>query len=94
MKLAIAQALQSALSNLYQIEWPIDTNIIQKTNREFEGDFTIVVFPFVKQAHKAPDVVANELGTYISQSVHCHFNVVKGFLNLVFDAQIWYDFIQ
>lgn len=94
MKLAIAQALQSALSNLYQIDWQIDTNIIQKTNREFEGDFTIVVFPFVKQAHKAPDVVAQELGTYISQSINCHFNVVKGFLNLVFDAQIWYDFIQ
>lgn len=94
MKLAIAQALQSALSNLYQIDWQIDTNIIQKTNREFEGDFTIVVFPFVKQAHKAPNVVAQELGTYISQSINCHFNVVKGFLNLVFDAQIWYDFIQ
>ncbi len=94
MKLAIAQALQSALSNLYQIDWQIDTNIIQKTNREFEGDFTIVVFPFVKQAHKAPDVVAQELGTYISQSINCHFNVVKGFLNLVFDAQSWYDFIQ
>lgn len=94
MKLAIAQALQTALSNLYQIDWQIDTSIIQRTKKEFEGDFTIVVFPFVKQARKAPDIVAKELGENMAQTLHCTFNVVKGFLNLAFPAETWFEFLR
>ncbi|MBR1992071.1 MAG: arginine--tRNA ligase [Bacteroidales bacterium] len=94
MKIKIAQTLSKALHELYQIDWQTDTSIIQNTKKEFEGDFTIVVFPFVKMAHKSPEMVANELGQYFTQKLHCSFNVVKGFLNLMFPDTLWLDFLR
>ena len=70
MKNRIAETLQQALHDLYQIEWQADPSIMQKTKKEFEGDFTLVVFPFVKAARKAPDVVATELGLHPFQFLH------------------------
>ena len=67
---------------------------MQKTKKEFEGDFTLVVFPFVKAARKAPDVVATELGNYFAERTGCQFNVVKGFLNLSFPDKVWIDFLR
>lgn len=94
MKNRIAETLQQALHDLYQIEWQADPSIMQKTKKEFEGDFTIVVFPFVKAARKAPDVVATELGNYFAERTGCEFNVVKGFLNLSFPDKVWTDFLR
>ena len=59
----LAEALQRALQDLYQLEIPATRNLIQPTRKEFDGDFTIVVFPYVKAARKAPDMVAREIGT-------------------------------
>ena len=94
MKNRIAETLQQALHDLYQIEWQADPSIMQKTKKEFEGDFTLVVFPFVKAARKAPDVVATELGNYFAERTGCEFNVVKGFLNLSFPDKVWTDFLR
>lgn len=94
MKNIIATTLKSALNDLYQIDWQLDTSIIQKTKKEFEGDFTLVVFPFVKMARKAPDAVATELGNYFKEKIGCEFNVVKGFLNLSFPDAVWTDFLK
>lgn len=94
MKNIIAQSLQKALFDLYQIDWQIDTNIITRTNKEFEGDFTIVVFPFVKQARKAPDAVANALGEYMAKEMGCTYQTVKGFLNLTLPHSTWLTFLQ
>ena len=94
MKNRIAETLQQALRDLYQIEWQTDPSIMQKTKKEFEGDFTLVVFPFVKAARKAPDVVATELGNYFAERTGCEFNVVKGFLNLSFPDKVWTDFLR
>jgi arginyl-tRNA synthetase len=94
MKNRIAETLQQALRDLYQIEWQADPSIMQKTKKEFEGDFTLVVFPFVKAARKAPDVVATELGNYFAERTGCEFNVVKGFLNLSFPDKVWTDFLR
>ena len=94
MKNRIAETLQQALHDLYQIEWEADASIMQKTKKEFEGDFTLVVFPFVKAARKAPDVVATELGNYFAERTGCEFNVVKGFLNLSFPDKVWTDFLR
>ena len=94
MKNLIAQTLSSALKDLYQIDWQADASIIQKTKKEFEGDFTVVVFPFVKMARKSPDAVATELGNYFESQLHCAFNVVKGFLNLSFPAETWLRFLS
>ncbi len=94
MKNLIAKTLKEALSTLYNIDWQADTSIIQKTKKEFEGDYTIVMFPFVKMARKAPDAVANEVGAFFKEKIHSDFNVVKGFLNLSFSAEIWIQFLR
>lgn len=94
MKNTIAQTLQKALKDLYQLEWTADASVIQKTKKEFEGDFTVVVFPFVKAARKAPDAVATELGNYFKENLNCDFNVVKGFLNLSFSNELWINFLK
>ncbi|MDD4395205.1 MAG: arginine--tRNA ligase, partial [Bacteroidales bacterium] len=94
MRNEIALTLQKALRELYNIDWQIDTSIIQRTKKEFEGDFTLVVFPFVKQARQSPDMVAQSLGDYFQQNLHCRFNIVKGFLNLTFPCQVWINFLK
>ncbi|MBR0078674.1 MAG: arginine--tRNA ligase [Bacteroidales bacterium] len=94
MKPIIATTLKNALASLYQIDWTEDTSIIQKTKKEFDGDYTIVMFPFVKQARKSPDAVATEVGGFFKENLHCDFNVVKGFLNLSFPAEVWVDFLR
>ena len=94
MKNRIAETLKEALHDLYQIEWQADPSIMQKTKKEFDGDFTLVVFPFVKAARKAPDMVATELGNYFAERTGCQFNVVKGFLNLSFPDKVWTDFLR
>ncbi len=75
--------IKIALNKLYDFE----TNQVelQPTRKEFEGDFTLIIFPYVKQLRKAPDVIAQELGTFLQQNMTeiTGFNVVKGFLNLV-----------
>lgn len=68
----------------------------QKTRPEFEGDYTIVVFPFVKMVGKSPEAIANELGNEMvveSDIISCH-NVVKGFLNLTISDGYWLDFFK
>ncbi len=66
---------------------------IQKTRKEFEGDYTLVVFPLVKMARKAPEAVATEIGERIvaENSEFGTFNVIKGFLNLSLDASFWQE---
>ena len=64
---------------------------IQKTRREFEGDLTVVVFPFLRFSKKSPEDTANDLGNFLQENIESvsAFNVVKGFLNLVIDNSYW-----
>ena len=66
---------------------------IQKTRKEFDGDYTLVVFPLVKMARKSPEAVATEIGERIvaENSEFGAFNVIKGFLNLSLDASFWQE---
>ena len=77
-------AVCNALHTLYNIESQPQNVVLQDTKKEFDGDITLVVFPYVKQARKSPEMVANELGAALQQTVPevASFNVVKGFLNL------------
>jgi len=69
---------------------------IQKTRKEFEGNFTLVVFPLVKLARKSPEQTAQELGEYLVKNIELvsKFNVVKGFLNLVISDSYWITFFN
>jgi arginyl-tRNA synthetase len=69
---------------------------IQKTRKEFPGDFTVVVFPFVKTTKKSPEQTADELGEFIFSelSIVESYNVIKGFLNLSFKPAKWVEFLN
>ncbi len=64
---------------------------VQKTRKEFEGDLTLVVFPLLKLTKKSPEQTAQELGEYLVENIPevSGFNVIKGFLNLVFSTAFW-----
>lgn len=90
----LSQQVKEAVKALYDID-ATDAQIqLQKTRPEFEGNITLVVFPFVKAARKAPAQVANEIGTYLNEQIVNEkivnaFNAVQGFLNLVVDDAFW-----
>ena len=87
----IMAAAQAAVKALYGQDVPEKMVQLQKTRSEFEGNLTLVVFPFVKMARKSPEQTAQELGDYLV--AHCEavskFNVVKGFLNLCIADAAW-----
>ena len=92
----IMSAAQTAVKALYGQEVPEKMVQLQKTRSEFEGNLTLVVFPFVKMAKKSPEQTGQELGEYIVE--HCEavskFNVVKGFLNLSIADAAWLQLLQ
>lgn len=65
----------------------------QKTNPQFEGDITLVVFPYVKMAGKSPEQTGQVIGEYLQNHVHevASCNVVKGFLNIVISSKYWIE---
>lgn len=66
---------------------------LQKTRKEFEGDFTLVVFPFLKVSRKNPENTAAEIGEALKANIHeiASYNVIKGFLNLSFAPSFWVE---
>ena len=81
----------AAVKELYGQEVPEKMVQLQKTRSEFEGNLTLVVFPFLKISHKKPEDTAQDLGQYINDNCQAiaDYNVVKGFLNLVIDKKAW-----
>lgn len=92
----IAESLAVAIKKLYGIDSKVDDNLVQPTRKGFEGDLTIVVFPYVKLVRKAPEVIATEIGDELLANVDflSNFNVVKGYLNLSVKTDFWFDFID
>lgn len=86
----------SAIQSLYG--QTIDEKLVsvQKTRKDFEGDYTIVVFPFLKISRKSPDQTANQLGEFLCENLEevSSYNVIKGFLNLVISDTYWLNFYQ
>ena len=87
----IQQAAISAVKVLYGMDADEKMMQLQKTRSEFEGNLTLVVFPFVKAAKKAPEMVGKEIGEYLvaESGVVSTYNVVKGFLNLSIADAAW-----
>ena len=87
----IMNAAQQAVKALYGQEVPEKMVQLQKTRSEFEGNLTLVVFPFLKISKKNPEQTAQEIGQYLVDNCEAiaAFNVVKGFLNLVIAPAAW-----
>ncbi|MFQ3579976.1 MAG: arginine--tRNA ligase [Bacteroidales bacterium] len=96
MEKSIKVHVKDALQKLYNVD-PDDLNIeIEKTREGFEGDFTLVVFPFLKYSKKAPEQTAKEIGAYLRSKMTeiASYNVIKGFLNLVMTQEYWIDILN
>lgn len=87
----IQNEISKVVEHLYQLQNV--TLEVQENKTDFEGDFTVVIFPLVKQLKKNPDVLGNEIGETLVQQVDFvqGFNVVKGFLNLSVNNQFFIE---
>ncbi len=86
----ISSLVKAAVKALYDVDAADNQIQLQKTRPEFEGNITLVVFPFVKLARKAPAQVAAEIGEELVKSdIIAKYNAVQGFLNLVIDDAFW-----
>lgn len=84
------------IKTLYGQEISSNQIQLQKTKKEFEGHFTLVVFPFLKLSKKSPEQTATEIGEYLksNQSAIESFNVIKGFLNLTVASIQWVELLN
>jgi len=91
MEELIIQAVVKGIASIYGAEADVNSIQPQKTRKEFEGDLTVVVFPFTKISKKSPEQTAEDLGNYLIENVAqiTDFNVVKGFLNLSIAPEYW-----
>jgi arginyl-tRNA synthetase len=96
----IEQLLQTktseALKQLYGKDIPPDSISLEKTKKEIEGDYTIVVFPLSKVSRKSPEVTAQEIGNFLVENVTQvrGITVIKGFLNIILKDNFWTTFLD
>ena len=87
----LSQAVARAVKELYGVDTDAASIVPQTTKKEFEGNLTIVVFPWVKAARKSPEQVGTEIGNWLvdNEPAVDRFNVIKGFLNIVIEPTFW-----
>ena len=91
----IKEGTAEAVKELY--DYQVDSNSVNMnvTRKEFDGDYSVVVFPYTKAAKKKPEQIGEELGTYLVDKYDqiTKFNVIKGFLNLEVSDQYWNEYL-
>ncbi len=87
----LRSGIKEAVRTLYGVLADDDLLQIQKTRKEFVGDFTLVVFPLSKTSHRSPEQTATEIGEYLRKNIDAvsGYNVIKGFLNLTISPAEW-----
>ncbi len=92
----ISQALEKTIRQLYGVTPSPEVLQIQETRKEFEGDFTVVVFPLLKISKKSPVETAEALGNHMVQSEEriASYQVIKGFLNLQMSGPFWMQMLE
>jgi len=93
----IMMAVQAVIEDLYGVQVPSKMVQLQETRSEFEGQLTLVVFPFLKMSRKAPEATAQEIGEQLVAKVPeviSKFNVIKGFLNLTINPAQWIELLE
>ncbi len=94
---SIKQAAAAAVQALYQQPFTAADVSVNTTKPEFEGEYTIVVFPFTKFSRQKPEETAQNIGAWLAENhpgLVAGFNVVKGFLNLSIHDAFWTAFVQ
>ena len=92
----LVQSVVEAIKSLYGADFNAEKIQLQKTRKEFEGDYTVVVFPFLALSKKKPEDTAQEIGEYLKSNITAisSFNVVKGFLNVAISPSYWVDLLN
>jgi len=93
----IKSAAAATITSLYGIDLTPEAVLINQTKPEFEGDYTVVLFSFVKQLRKSPEALGQEIGQQLTEGwpdLFTGFNVIKGFLNLSVADSYWQGFLQ
>jgi arginyl-tRNA synthetase len=93
MRERIREIVREAVKVLYSQEIETDAVQVQRTRKEFTGDFSVVVFPFTRFSKKKPEDLANDIGVFMKSRLEnmSVYNVVKGFLNITFSTEFWID---
>ena len=94
--MTLVQGAVEAIKSLYGTDFSAEKIQLQKTRKEFEGDFTLVVFPFLALSKKRPEETAQEIGEQMKKSLPqiSSFNAVKGFLNLAIAPEYWISLLK
>ena len=89
-------AIGNAFIDLFDYALQSSNIILQPTRKEFEGNYTFVVFPYIKQTKKKPEELGNLIGKWMIENTTSvvKFNVVNGFLNFVINHQEWIDILS
>ncbi len=92
----LISGIQNAFKDLYEVAELPATPALEPTKKEFAGDYTFVVFPYLKLSKKNPEQTAHDLGEYLTKSLNflSGFNVIKGFLNLEIGDTYWLHFLN
>jgi arginyl-tRNA synthetase len=87
----LTEKVVEGLNQLYRAEIELKQVQVQKTRKDFEGDLTVVVFPFLKASKKGPEQTAEDLGNFVKDNLDevVDYNVVKGFLNFSISPTYW-----
>src|SRR4051812_8553311 len=96
IEILLSKKIVEALQSLYSHSAAPESIKLDITNPEFQGDITLVVFPYLKVSKKKPEETAQQMGEYLK--TNCpeieSFNVVKGFLNLIISGAYWLEQFQ
>lgn len=92
----LKETTAKAIKSLYSADANLDQITFSTTRKEFVGDFTLVVFPFLKISKQKPEDTAAAIGAYLRDNLAevADFNVVKGFLNIQLSATFWTEFLN
>ncbi|MBW7871006.1 MAG: arginine--tRNA ligase [Flavobacteriia bacterium] len=88
LKSIVSEILKNSISDIYGYQ--PESLEIQNTKKEFEGEYTLVVFPLIRELKKKPEIIGEEIGNHLKlKNLISDFNVVKGFLNMNFKNEFW-----
>jgi arginyl-tRNA synthetase len=93
----VKETTAKAIEDLYKVPVFGDDVLVNQTKPEFEGDYTVVLFGFVKSLRKSPEALGNEIGTFLvenNKELFTGFNVIKGFLNLTVSENYYVQFLS
>ena len=93
----VKACMQQVMNDKYQFKIEAKDILVNETKPEFEGDYTVVLFSFVKPLKKSPEALGKELGEALLEkypALFSKFNVIKGFLNLSFPDTVWINFLK